>query len=133
MILEWDPEFPPELKSALEPLVEKWTWILPPWVHELVLRYKSEGKVTASTHGYYKYRWQKVEFDTAFIMEEPIARERSVIHEFLHICFREQHDALDILLNHVPEETKSLANDFLIAATEGVVQDLAEKLREKLT
>lgn len=116
----------PELSAVVPPIVERWRWLIPGWLHSLTITTNTIETVNyqAKTAASYPYRWARITVDTNFLSEE-LDRERNktIVHEIVHL-----------VLWPINENDKLwCGDDKAISAiwcdgVEGAVQDLSEAL-----
>lgn len=82
-------EIPPELQSALAPLLERHLCLLPDWLHHLNVSYysstpKDSERTAASTTIDYEYRTAYLYIFPAFFMTNNDKRCEFIQHEMIH-------------------------------------------------
>lgn len=115
----------PELSAVVPPIIERWRWLIPGWLHSLLITTETNETVSyiARTKASYPYRWAQVFVDTSILAESERDREKVVVHELVHLVLWPINEN-DKLWCVDDKETSMIFTDGL----EGAVQDLSEAL-----
>lgn len=120
---------PEEIKQALDPLIQKWKYLIPAWCRVLEITDEVNPKkgTFATVYVDTEYRIARIAFTILFLSETPEQRERIVIHELLHIGAEPVGRILRDLFSTklLGEEIKEFVEEQHRRAFEGMVQDLA--------
>lgn len=81
----WDEKCPRELRSAVEPLLDRWLHLLPTWCHSLVVAYDSECDDVANCLAEHEYRGARITIGGNWLRQPTYERESIIVHELLHV------------------------------------------------
>lgn len=135
MRIEWDNNVPAEVRGAVEPLIDRYLWLLPPWVEQLGLFWREgDGDASAATtHWNHKYRWGRIVFHPIFLTGDEASRELWVIHELLHLTTGEMVLFVDNMLDRLRESVEpEWAADTLDEVWTGYVESATEDLAQAI-
>lgn len=127
---------PVEIASALQPLLEKWSWLVPSICHEIEVFFDAEPEdagnmmaVALST----EYRRATLFVYGAWLKERKVDRERCVVHELCHVATAQLAECADELVDRFAEDPKlkAVLLENVRRACEGVVVDLTQALLEQ--
>ncbi len=124
----------PEVRSAIEPHLLKWEFLIPAWCHEVNVTWQDDDANGAlSTVVHYEYRRVDLNILPNFLSCED-RRERNVVHELLHIVTEPLQntckDMRDALVKQVPE-LEGWATEMIRHSDECVTCDLAAILFDR--
>lgn len=133
-------DIPPEMLAAIKPYVERFAWMLPPWMQYIRVRYEdADGEGTAiSTVCNHEYRWGDVTFYACWLEVDDEEREVDVMHDFLHLSTNPIHDharnTIKALMGEgeLAEKFFAVEEERLRELHEGMVQDLAHLIQEQM-
>lgn len=117
---------PVEARNAVRPLLLKYLWVLPSWVHELNVEFRAEGDSTASMSSNLSYRTCTLTVYAGWLTECPKQRERLIAHELIHPANAPLLESALEIVNMVLEEdtpAHKLATERLRVASEGATVD----------
>lgn len=128
---------PVEITAALQPLLEKWSWIVPSICHEIEVFFDAEPEdagnmmaVALST----EYRRATLFVYGAWLKERKVDRERCVVHELCHVATAQLAECADDMVERFGAEDpklKAVLLEQVRRACEGVVVDLTQSLLEQ--
>lgn len=82
--IRFDGEVPDEVQAAIAPLIDKWLWLLPTWVHLLYVQF-TEHEASLSTSCDEEYRKVRLYIHAGWLVASPEIRDSNVCHEFIHV------------------------------------------------
>lgn len=110
-------------------LVAKWQWILPSWVHEIILFYEENGDSYISCVCKRDYLRFDISIGDSFFLVDKDQQDKSMIHEFCHpdttpdiVLFQK---FLEIKLE---EDDYKVAGNMLLHSAENATESLAKLL-----
>lgn len=128
--LRWYPDVPHDIRAALQPLLERWAWLLPTWVHGVVVYYDANDSGSMHCSPAQEYREFKLTVCAGWLVAEQEVREELVRHELLHTVVQPLPDMVtDLIDSFVPEAQRAYFYEQRRMAMEGVVCDLEYLLR----
>ena len=128
----WQP-MPEGIRTMLEPYVTKHLHVAPVWCRKLTIGYATSSdavRTLAEITTDCEYRQASVVFYSLMLMEPEIERERTVLHELLHIAVAPLSDWTHSMISDLVEDG-AMKSHLLKEATqrmEGTVQDLMYSL-----
>ena len=100
-LIDWGADVPPEIRAALEPLLDHYDQIWPMWMQELHIQYHPERQYEMSIDISYKYRIATL-MPTGFWMHlDQRDREQALLHEVAHTFWNPADEVLESLLPFV--------------------------------
>lgn len=119
----------PELHALVPPIVERWRWLIPGWLHSLLITTEMNSTVSyiAKTKSSYPYRWAHIYVDTNMLAENDRSREKAIVHELCHLVLWPINENDKLWCVDDNKETSMIFTDGLEAA----IQDLSEALISK--
>lgn len=124
----------PEQQEAIQRLLEKWRWVLPPWlqtfrVHMVAL----EPNVMAQTRFRVEYLKASLDVCPAFFDDTPEVQEAEFVHELCHAQFAEVTDWARELISKLTadEKLKEVLRDELRVRVERVTEGLCLALTRR--
>ena len=128
--IAWDRNIPKEVKNALRPMVDRWSYLVPTWCHLLKFSYNTQEELVMATCAEPKYRRAFTTVGSGWLVHGPQGRVHSLVHELLHIPWEPVTETLDTILS---EYVKDEAARNVIEAEwrnryEAAVEDLANAL-----
>lgn len=133
MKVVWE-NVPLEVRAALEPLLDKWLWILPPWCQEFRVDYKGGQDATMSVTVSYRNRWAVLHATGLWLGEKEQYREVSVIHELVHVLLEPMVSAVArVIEDTTPAGTplRNLADSVFSDGMEASTEDMARALQRR--
>lgn len=87
MQLHWGTDIEPDVRAVLEPLITRYSWLIPAWCRDVYVNvhYSRHDDAPASTGIRYEYRKANLDFYGTFFVESKQAQELHIIHELLHV------------------------------------------------
>lgn len=139
MRVEWGLEIPKEVRRVIEPIIGLYLDLLPPWCQTLkILPTRVESDEDAEPIDYrmamaadYKYRQAKLFVATDFLTMHDEERERTLIHEFVHVLNAPLVDFTDQLIAILEEkapDAKAMMETLQEAGMEAATEDMASLL-----
>lgn len=121
-------EMPKEVKAVVEPLLEQYEYLFPSWIRALSVRY-GEGSVKGSVAeilAEVPYLQAKLYITRQFLDDNDRNRERTIVHELLHLSLAPLQDWVDNLMEmYVNEEDiEAVRKQFYEQPVEQAVQNL---------
>lgn len=131
--ITWDGDAPAEVRAIVEPVLARYTHLMPPWLQRLHLAYDPNGNhCTADADSSPEYRWAKITLRSAFILETPEEREATIVHELIEVALSPVRtftdDLIDRLLREDAPKFHGWTEEHFMRVTEGVIQDLTRGL-----
>lgn len=132
MKIIYAPTLPAEVRTAVEPLLERHRSIVPEWCHRLTIYFTeggNNGEYSAGTSVDWPYRKASITLHAGFLTDPPDVRERDIVHELFHVvtgpgddfAWRELKRVLDTAGNETLVKAMRAAYKDHV---EGTVQDL---------
>jgi hypothetical protein len=128
---------PPELADSFERLWARWAWLVPTWVHRVIVRYTAESTpAVARVHPNLEYRWAEFEILPRFIDADETERDRTLIHEILHLNLAPMQRWGETQIQHAEERgdraLAALIRETFRQAVEETVTDLTRAVHAQL-
>jgi hypothetical protein len=132
----WTNDVPAEVRAALEPMLDRWTGLLPTWLHDLVVDYSATEQAGMLMGVEFHYRRANLIVTGQWLTCPPEEREEMLRHELSHIILGPLQDiALDIV-RRLTDEDDALA-DYLrqevMNRVEGVTCDMSHAIFQTAT
>lgn len=124
----WRKDFPPEVRTALEPMLEQWGALLPTWCQEFIVSYDGARDAQMAATVNYRNRWVVLRVTGLWIDNANEERENSLRHEMIHVLLEPMAMAVArIIEDTVPEDTPlaKLCNSVFTDGLEATVEDMA--------
>jgi len=124
----WQPTLPEELRELVEPLLEGWRSIIPPWIECLTVDYDATPKENgvAGCVSQYGYRTASLVIFPAWLNETDYDREVAIVHELCHITTSPMYTIPENLLAQIPDAAlRTTLTKAFEEAVEAVVCDLS--------
>jgi hypothetical protein len=83
----WNRQMPAEVRAILEPLLDKWDFVLPGWCDQLILEWdtvENDDESTLRCQPQEEYRQIRVIVFGQWLIEQEENREEAVLHELAH-------------------------------------------------
>lgn len=128
----FDATVPPELRSALQPLLDEFKYLVPTWCHTVNISNSTEAKEEelACAQVLPEYRQAFICFSPLWIEAREDLRRDAVLHEILHISIEPMRQVLiDLLDSTYDDDRAGAAHEQWRKAFEGTVCDLSRALR----
>ncbi len=123
---------PPELERALQGIVAKWRWILPPACREISVTFvpdTDEPGLLMSCSPSPEYRMAQLNVYPRWLVEHDRERERYTVHELSHIIVGPLTEFTHWMIQREEEnEVRDVFLEQYRRLMEGVVSDLMESL-----
>lgn len=136
LTVAWDVTTPDDIRKVIEPILERWLWLVPSWCHELRVKFRNnpgddELETVAKCEWHVQYRLAIITVEAnwlTYTLAED--REKAIVHELVHVATGPLCDQFDQLLEHVapPQKLGDWADARHGDALEGVVSDLTRAL-----
>ena len=131
-VLVWDEKCPPEIRAAVEPLIERWRHIIPTWCHSLWIAYNADTDNCMECEAHPEYRWAKIHVGGSWLRQPGHERESAVVHELVHIPLKVLTDWTKDLVFRLSGDDERL-RDWLLSEwqerLEGVTCDLERTMQ----
>lgn len=133
--LQFAPSVETEVRSAIEPLLVKWAFLIPAWCHELAIRWDDEdtdGALRIEVH--HEYRDADL-FVLPNFLTTPENRERQVVHELLHLSLAPLTQVAEAMRDALVKKAPGVeewANEMLRQGEEATTCDLTELALRRL-
>lgn len=118
--VEWARWVPTEVRAALAPPLRRHLWLVPTWVHEIVVEWdespEGDDPPALQALGDPEYRQANLVVCPAFLGESPEVRDREVLHEIVHLSL---------------EPLRALARTYAKAAADADEESVAFKVAEE--
>jgi hypothetical protein len=127
--IQWG-TMPREVRKVAEPLFKKNLHLLPGWCRALFIRYgdapKDQDRVVAYIEVDAEYLQASITLCRRFLDDTDVNRERTVIHELLHVSMRPLQDWVEHFMSIyvADEEQDKWRDNFNHKAIESVIQNL---------
>lgn len=133
--LQFGPSVATEVRSAIEPLLVRWAFLIPNWCHEIDIRWDDENPDGAlRIEVYYEYRDADL-FILPNFLTTPENRERQLVHELFHLSLapltKVAEAMRDALVKKAPD-VEEWANEMLRQGEEATTCDLTELALRRL-
>lgn len=125
-------EMPREVREVVEPLIEQYEYLLPSWLRSLSISYgdsKVEGSV-AEILTDTAYLQAKLKLTKNFLDDTVLNRERTIVHELLHVTITPVQDWMRYIVQQyvVEQDVEQILKHFDEQIIESVVQNLMYSL-----
>jgi hypothetical protein len=130
----YDDGVPVEVAALLQPLVEKWSWIVPSICHELRVQFSSDAddeEAIMAVSLSPEYRAADLLVFPRWLTEKKSERERCVVHELCHIVVAPLTEFTYDVINRGEKATREMLHEHHRRLFEGVVVDLTQSLLEQ--
>lgn len=127
-------DVPAEVRSAIEPHLERWAFLIPAWCRELCVRWDDDDPDSAVR---IKVRYEYREADMyvcAVFLSESTEREITVVHELSHLSLAPLTAVVVGLRNALVAETPDVetwADEMIRQGEEATVCDLTRLVMER--
>jgi hypothetical protein len=127
-------DMPQEVQAALDPLFDRWAWIVPRICDQIRVFYSLEHEdgdgeeVLGASETSSEYRVASLYFYPAWFCEQPISRERVFVHELCHIIVAPLAEQADFITAHCSgdETLRAFVEEQNRRVLEGVVTDMEQ-------
>jgi hypothetical protein len=103
-------EVPLEVIEVVDPLLDRWQFLLPTWSHELLIGWNKANKgVQMEICTNLEYRWCLLTVFPAFLESTPAGRDEALRHEMIHALI----EPLNILVHDLLQLAKGPGHKFL--------------------
>ena len=131
MKLEWAKGVPKEVKAAAKPYFDLYRNVVPSWCRVVTVAYQQQPPLSpdsvADSASQVEYRQATIQLHGGWLNESEDDRERTVLHELVHIAVAPMYAIPEKLLECVQDSAaRAVLEDQWRAAVEGVVCDVAE-------
>jgi uncharacterized protein YggT (Ycf19 family) len=139
--IEWEGDFPADLRSIVEPVFAPLETILPTWCQSVVLRYVSDLDATLKIELSIRNRWALIRVGPSWFQTTGAEREGAMIHEICHALIEPfQWNAARAIEAYGPEDgsparvfTDQLISDGMEQAVEDMARAMQKLLHGKVT
>lgn len=129
VVVEWVDDWPPEMRSAVEPIVDVMVHLLPRWARYLFLRWDGgDTDHEAISNISVPYRTVSLRFCPAFLDLGDAGRMDTAVHEVVHAYISGMRDVFWKTSEQLDETARELAQRWYKDAEEAAVVDLTERL-----
>ncbi len=132
-VIQWLPDVPSDIRTAIEFHLVRWLPVLPTWCHRIIVNWDfelaAEGDLQTVVH--YEYRCVHFTIGPGFLNREVAGRSTAVLHEYMHVMLAPMcnaHRDLLVLLQEKVPDLYTLANEQYRHAMESVVVDLGRTI-----
>lgn len=129
---QWEPDFPADVRSLVEPILARWLLLLPTWCQDLRVRYRGDNENTAMMEVSHRNRWALLTVTGNWLDEPADAREEALIHELIHVALEPAWSATSRIIEDLTTEESSLqklASSMAADGLEATVDDLARSIQ----
>lgn len=132
-MVKYQNRLPRGLAREVNPLLKRWSWLVPSWCHVMQIVYDDTTEDVASICGRPQYRDALLTIGPPFIgYDDDSEKEATILHEILHLHQAAATDVLNEVLQFVPEgpfrDTFDRRYEY---ANEGAVCDLVTALMSR--
>ena len=127
----WRTDFPLEVRSALEPMLERWGALLPMWCQDFIVSYDGSRDAQMAVTVNYRNRWVILRVTGLWIENSKEERENSLRHEMIHVLLEPMAVAVArIIEDAVPEGTPlaKLCDSVFTDGMEATAEDMARAI-----
>lgn len=132
----WYPEVPADVRKSVEPILERWLWVVPTWCHDVRIKYAGDcedpdDKSVATCEWSLPYRYARITIHGNWMgYTRDVDRESAIVHELVHIALGPMSDQFMALVQELdpPEKLASWAERTHDVSLEGAVVDLTRAL-----
>lgn len=127
----WREDFPPEVRSALEPMLERWGALLPTWCQDFIISYDGTRDAQMAATINYRNRWAILRVTGLWLDNPPAERENSLRHELVHILLEPMDSVMRrIIEDTIPKDTPlaELCDSVFTDGMEAAVEDMARAI-----
>lgn len=128
--IAWDRNMPKEIRNALQPIVEKWAYLLPTWCHFMKVLYNIEAEFISQMTAEPLYRRAFMMVGSGWLVLGHEGRIHSIVHELLHVPWEPVTETLEGILDEYIkcEATRKIIEREWRHRYEAAVEDLANAL-----
>jgi len=135
MRILFDPKVPTEVRAAVEPLLRKWEWLIPTWVHQLTVFWNDKDSARICNLAEPEYRRAWIALLNGWLTNDPETRERDVVHELIHFSLEPIASFAETLIERtIPDEDSAFrkwADEELRRVVEGCTVDLQNAITDQ--
>jgi hypothetical protein len=119
--IQYQYDWPPEIKETIEKLLPEHAWLIPPWAHELCVLWDAQDtEVAARCSIDYDYRRVQLRICPMFLDADAIGRSHIIRHELIHASFL-------IPLEFAERTIKDLLDDCESPTSKIILRELSER------
>jgi hypothetical protein len=126
-------ETPDEVEHLVDPLLRRYAWLVPTWVHDLFVHYtgadKDDPEARAGIIGHWEYREARMDIYGGWLALDAGLRRDSIVHELAHAATEPLHQFVMDLLCKLPDDEKARTKRHWLKLLEGCTQDIAHGIR----
>lgn len=128
--------WPKEVASALIPLLQRYSWLIPAWCTEVNVDYENVNSksptAVAKTYVNYEYRNAFITFYALWLNDDEYSRRMNLVHELCHVMNGPLADYMaDVIRDTLYDEVlKNIVLRELENRIESVTQDMATSILE---
>ena len=134
--IEWEGDFPADLRAIVEPVMMPLEIVLPMWCQTLIVRNAPTLEHTVTVECSIRNRWALVRVGPGWFSNTAAEREDSLIHEFSHALIEPFHwttaRALDAYGPEAGTPGRALLNQVVSDGLEQAVEDIARAFQKAL-
>lgn len=124
----WESDVPPEIRAAVEPLLQRWWVMVPGWCEEFTVKYSAKRDARMAVSVNYRNRWALLIVTGQWLQDAPEERENSLRHELVHILVEPLTAGVRRIIEDTLEAgtpTMELCDSIFTDGMEAAVEDLA--------
>ena len=129
--INYEKDFPEEVKAIIDPLINEWKTLLPPWCQELIVKYDPTRASNMAVQVNYRTRWAVLYVPGVWLKLDPTERVAAMLHEFAHILLRPLTSPIERIIEDTLEEKttiRELADSMYCDGEEAAVEDIAHAI-----
>ena len=118
----------PHQREAIEPIMERATPMIPPWVTAISVRYVSDLDAMAKVNSVPEYRMLHIQIGDAWFSETPEGKPLCIIHELSHgyvASMAQAYRTLLLAFTNDGSPVRQLGEEAIRIAEEACVSDLS--------
>lgn len=130
-MIRYEPDFPPDLRPIVEPVLNRWIGLVPTWCQEFIVRYdhRQDGRMATITD--YPSRWVVLIVTPGWVGCVEAERENALVHELVHAGVEPLVSAARRVMENATDEgspIRNMAAALLEDGMEASVEDLARAI-----
>jgi hypothetical protein len=136
--LNFDGGIEPGVRAEIEKHLQPWLWLVPTWCHNIYIYLwnSSDGDSAIETSARYEYRWARMRFYSAWLIDSDRGKALYVVHDLLHITNAVYVDYAEEQIQNLCKKSEapqfhSLLMEESRMRCESMTQDLAAAIYER--